>query len=884
MAAAPISARIATLFPGNSHAVIDGQTVLSKAKLTPPRMPAYVAAAHRYRQWLEPILAHDATVVCGPLGYGKTVFVAELYREAIESGIAAGWVSCAGAHGERLPFYIARAIDTAVGGRVPDPADVPSPAGLAVTLANSVLDFGEPVLLCLDDTDQIAGTEARAFLDEFADHCPTNLHIVMTCRDEGAVPIAFAPQHGAYQRLDVQVLRARDAEMAEFFGSLGVVISDRRARALNEVLGGWWSALHRAAIELRGSDWATGHDDWQRLCVQWVAPLFKGTLENMPERHRSVLSSCAVAPIVSTELAMLLSGEEVAGAMLREAASSGQFVDAIPGFADQFAVHPALRATLLAELGGTGSATVRGRSAQAIEWHVQHDQPGHAIAIASAGGSMEVCADLLIRFGMRAIELSGPCGVQEAIHRLPRAMICGSRELEHLACWASTLSGGDHSIATPASDSDLSLRSVRHRIRSAAAPSNAATLATTVDFQSRLEVAIEAASVARSGDHRHAQNLVRPIVRHGRSAGVGYAEAIALVTLADVHRAQGRPADAERLLRDGLADLAPGAGRKSGTAALLAVALADLCYLRDDLAAATSLIDDFLPVATRLGFAEPSLRAFRVAIRIAAAAGRSAEALSLIESAEEIGVDHDWPILVALGAVERLRLNIPLVANLDDVLLQDQEEAAIAAPASARARIFVLLSEARASEAIGNLDRPRLTQVASRMLELAEKRQDMELRVAGTLLNILPQLSGRCDRMVEIDTVKFLNHAARTGFVRTILDLLEITGVRTSQDFNRSEYAAGSFLALLRLSRPAQSEPMEAHNTAAPAFSFLTAREMEIVNALNDGETNKVIARKLGVTPETVKWHMKSLMRKLRATSREEVVSNAHLLGVSFTH
>ncbi|MDC7812364.1 hypothetical protein [Sphingomonas koreensis] len=70
--------------------------------------------------------------------------------------------------------------------------------------------------------------------------------------------------------------------------------------------------------------------------------------------------------------------------------------------------------------------------------------------------------------------------------------------------------------------------------------------------------------------------------------------------------------------------------------------------------------------------------------------------------------------------------------------------------------------------------------MANRMVELAERADDVERRLIGTLVNVLPQLSGRCDRMVKIDTVKFLNHAAGIGYIRPILDLLEITGVRAS--------------------------------------------------------------------------------------------------------
>jgi LuxR family maltose regulon positive regulatory protein len=174
--------------------------------------------------------------------------------------------------------------------------------------------------------------------------------------------------------------------------------------------------------------------------------------------------------------------------------------------------------------------------------------------------------------------------------------------------------------------------------------------------------------------------------------------------------------------------------------------------------------------------------------------------------------------------------------------------------------------------------------VAERLLRLASNADDAELRATATLLDILPQLSGRCDKMVELEIVRFLNHAATAGFRRTIVDILDVTGVRAVQNFCSEAYSSGSFLALLKLAEPSRRNPaLEGAYSAAPgeAFSFLTEREIEILSALNAGESNKEIARTLQLAPETVKWHLKNVMRKLRANSREEAVQNASTLGLT---
>jgi DNA-binding NarL/FixJ family response regulator len=57
------------------------------------------------------------------------------------------------------------------------------------------------------------------------------------------------------------------------------------------------------------------------------------------------------------------------------------------------------------------------------------------------------------------------------------------------------------------------------------------------------------------------------------------------------------------------------------------------------------------------------------------------------------------------------------------------------------------------------------------------------------------------------------------------------------------------------------------------ASVLLTPREVEVLAALGNGLSNKAVARQLGISPHTVKFHIESLFRKLDATSRAEAVA-----------
>lgn len=54
---------------------------------------------------------------------------------------------------------------------------------------------------------------------------------------------------------------------------------------------------------------------------------------------------------------------------------------------------------------------------------------------------------------------------------------------------------------------------------------------------------------------------------------------------------------------------------------------------------------------------------------------------------------------------------------------------------------------------------------------------------------------------------------------------------------------------------------------------LLTPREIDVLAAISAGASNKAIARELGISLHTVKFHIESLFRKLGARTRAEAVA-----------
>jgi DNA-binding CsgD family transcriptional regulator len=69
-------------------------------------------------------------------------------------------------------------------------------------------------------------------------------------------------------------------------------------------------------------------------------------------------------------------------------------------------------------------------------------------------------------------------------------------------------------------------------------------------------------------------------------------------------------------------------------------------------------------------------------------------------------------------------------------------------------------------------------------------------------------------------------------------------------------------------------------NPQAQAALGMTPRELSVLQELAQGRSNKEIARRLGISPETVKTHLARLYDRLGARRRTEAVLKAREFGL----
>jgi LuxR family maltose regulon positive regulatory protein len=166
---------------------------------------------------------------------------------------------------------------------------------------------------------------------------------------------------------------------------------------------------------------------------------------------------------------------------------------------------------------------------------------------------------------------------------------------------------------------------------------------------------------------------------------------------------------------------------------------------------------------------------------------------------------------------------------------------------------------------------------------LSAHRHYFGLRV-DTLLSAALLEAGEPIKAVEMlyNVVKL---AAPAGIYRTILDSGPQIGLMLPRLRQNVERKAESKQLLPYIDHVLQgwrelynSDPAQAPSRATA--KSLTPRERGILELVAEGRSNKEIARSLGITPQTVKSHIKNVFDKLSVDKRAQAIARAQSLGL----
>ncbi|NPT46617.1 hypothetical protein GNZ12_35955 [Paraburkholderia sp. 1N] len=371
--------------------------------------------------------------------------------------------------------------------------------------------------------------------------------------------------------------------------------------------------------------------------------------------------------------------------------------------------------------------------------------------------------------------------------------------------------------------------------------------------------------------------------------------------------------NAARLLADDALDVA----RRFGTGpaaidALPACVMAQVLYEQGRVAESEALVAARLPGIRQGGAIEGAVRGYGLLARIAVNRRQPGQALLLLAEADALGMKRNWPRLRAASLAQQVEMHVA-ADRLDQAALCAQRLAVLAgqcgaASSSARFEIARYHVLAQARLALAQAHSPVFAQAfpqapiqVSAAVDVAALRQlhcDTFLRrdrygaVAIALLLVEALLvAGLRDEAVEA-LVTLLTEAASVGLQQTLVDCSERVAKLIDGMVRGSVVPAGDVRelfpyagALMSRRRRGTAHAQPACDTArdiarSVAAMSLSERERAIIGLMGHGLTNKQIAIRLCIAPETVKSHAKHLYTKLSVRNRIEAVTLASRLGL----
>jgi LuxR family maltose regulon positive regulatory protein len=373
-----------------------------RSKLAPPD-PAHATVP---RQRLLAVLTRDVqrspvTLLSGPAGSGKTVLAAS-WRQSDGVGRPIGWLNLDDYDDDPATFwsYVVQALSGAGVHLSEVPALVvgePPPGWLIPCLAADVASCARPVVLVVDNADYITDHSIVAGLDLLVRHAGNRLRLVLCARADPLLPLHRYRLAGTLAEVRSDQLSFSPDETRDLLTAMGVPVTAEVARALCAETQGWAVGLRLAAAPLKQGVPPERLVTSLALDDGSVAQyLFAEVLEGQPASVRRVLLRISVASEMWPDLVDRLCGRRNVRRVLAGLAHANAFVEESPGTPGGFRIHPLFREMLQAQLAYEHPGELAGLHRTCAAWYAEAGRAPEAVGHAVAAEDWGIVTRLLI--------------------------------------------------------------------------------------------------------------------------------------------------------------------------------------------------------------------------------------------------------------------------------------------------------------------------------------------------------------------------------------------------------------------------------------------------------------------------------------------------------
>ncbi|WP_425327769.1 LuxR C-terminal-related transcriptional regulator [Pseudomonas nitroreducens] len=917
-----------------SPAVLNGNPTfdsVDSSKLTPPRNSGRIVARERLHTQLQEARRKRCIVIKGPAGCGKTTALVAWRQLLLPLGFDVAWLGLSSDENQPMRFldYLLASLAQVEPAMVRDAAllegygsDREAAENTVITLVQGIAGHPRDVVLVLDDLHALSDPEIHQTLQWLLDYAPSNLHLVLVSRSAIPLSLARLRSHGLVLELDLRDLRFTPTEAEAFLRAQLGEVDSRDVQSIYEMTDGWIAGLQLVAASYKKSRQRLSGPGRTALLPQEhlsdnqaFARFFAAeVLSHLSPTNLELLLHTAVCSRFCAPLCATLVGrpEAIGEAreLLQRLENDNLFLIAIDGGEAEvwYRLHPLLRETLLQLFAARPEEQRQAVHTRAWEWLRDHEQMHEAIRHAVLGGRAADAAELVeqrvddltargeIRF---LIDLVQQLPLEQLQPRISLRLVLARMQIytRDLPASEKTLQELDRDV--PPSDPATRFRITV--LRAAVAVQRDDTDQAMAYLPELLAPPVEADGFTvggginilswlymHHGEFERARRLQidRPTMLvdgsplRGTASGTLLGRALIGLSLA----MEGQMIQAERIYREVIYEAERG-GRPCIDALFLATALlGEALYESNEAEAAYQLLADRVDAFERMSIPDSVLRVLEVLGKCQWLAGNHREAFAYLDRLDEyarrLGLDRLQAHSLQGQILWHLQLGELVAAESKLARLESIAARHVGSGPGASREIHALAENARIRWQIAQGDLLEAVRRLTLLIDFCDSGgRQLDVTRLKMLAAILDEQRGLPDAARD-KVLAALRAGHRYGQVRSLLDthpralqLIDQVANGSTLDPVLRFYVERLQAIQDRASRVSAGKPAETRRQAAATTEPLSEREMEVLRLLAQALPNKKIARALGLSHETVKWHLRHIYSKLGVGSRDEAVA-----------
>ncbi|HKU17161.1 MAG TPA: LuxR C-terminal-related transcriptional regulator [Steroidobacteraceae bacterium] len=855
----------------------------------PPTFRVALAERPRLREQLRAAGERRVILIDAPAGYGKTWLLGRWYSELRAAGQRVVWVGIDEADPAQFLAMVVSGLARAgldlgplEGFAEQGFADVPVRSAVTAITA-ALADADAAVTVFVDDLHRLTREAVHDVLARLIAEAPPSMRFACTGRDCSALARASLRARGELFEIDINALRFGADEARSFLPDL----SPAQLAQLLARTEGWPVALQLARLWLEARpERSSLIDSFSGRTTEVAEYLAEQVLGELPPEVQQILEHCAILDSVNSELVATVTGHAGAWRTLVDEGRLEHFLVPLDEERYWFRLHHLLLDFLRARQRERGedlralharAATwfeLRAELLEAVRHHVQAEDVPSAVALVERSGGWQ-----MVLFGgtvrMRALIKALPA---DRLGEFPRVQVFqafvaakegdlarGLRLFESVRqaqaanpdpLLAHDLTVVGHLIGRYA-DLPVGSGDLAALYREFAALPPHADIAKATLLNTACLIALATGDMPAA--HDACLRAVREMRRIGSVLGINYC--LLHLGLTQLHLGERR--EAEATFRDAVTMAEESFGADSGLKAISEVHLALALHARGAVAESADRLSPSLPqLETADGWLDIYAEAYEVALAGALTRGDSAAALAVCE---RMSLTAERRGLVRLERLARaFRARVSPSSARDWKAGQWRETPSVWREHGAFG-IALVIDALQAS-------RPDDAHVVLDDLEAAARSGDRrrELLELAALRAAAHLQAGFQDAHIQ-EFLRTLDGAVREDATQYLIDLgpVLLPLLQRAWSWSRDNWSSSSSRHVLA-----------AAATALTRADELSARELEVLVELARGAPNKVIARVLHMTENTVKYHLKNIFNKLKVRHRADALQVARARGL----